>query len=146
MERAVQIATFISSQPDLNIPVPERASETWLLTTYLDDEVRISRGDMGSIFVLTRDTPATDTPDWSPPSEASTSAVESGVAEAVATGTEAVKEEVEKGAGVISDAAVVVDEAAGKVIDAAASQMVEDGDAESANKGKGKGKGKGKSK
>jgi PAP_fibrillin len=49
---AVQIASFVSRQPDLDIPIASRSAETWLLTTYLDDTLRISRGDAGSIFVL----------------------------------------------------------------------------------------------
>lgn len=41
--------------PDLKFPIPESsnpAGESWLLTTYLDDTMRIARGDAGSIFVL----------------------------------------------------------------------------------------------
>jgi uncharacterized protein YoxC len=51
----VQLADLISRQPNLDIPIPTERAETWLLTTYLDDSLRISRGDQGSIFVLTRE-------------------------------------------------------------------------------------------
>jgi PAP_fibrillin len=44
--------------PDLKLPISSRRAQTWLLTTYLDDTVRISRGDAGSIFVLTKDSSA----------------------------------------------------------------------------------------
>lgn len=45
----------LSNLPDLKFPIPESgnpAGESWLLTTYLDDTLRIARGDAGSIFVL----------------------------------------------------------------------------------------------
>lgn len=47
--------TVVKSQPDVQFPLPgsEQAS-TWLLTTYLDDDLRIARGDGGSVFVLTK--------------------------------------------------------------------------------------------
>lgn len=41
--------------------VPLRAGETqiggssWLMTTYLDDTLRISRGDGGGVFVLVKE-------------------------------------------------------------------------------------------
>jgi hypothetical protein len=43
--------------PDIRLPInpPKQLQESsWLLTTYLDDDIRISRGDGGSIFVLTK--------------------------------------------------------------------------------------------
>jgi ElaB/YqjD/DUF883 family membrane-anchored ribosome-binding protein len=51
----VQLGDFISKQPNLDLPIPTEKAETWLLTTFLDDSLRISRGDQGSIFVLTRE-------------------------------------------------------------------------------------------
>ena len=30
-------------------------AQSWLLTTYLDEDTRISRGDGGSVFVLVKD-------------------------------------------------------------------------------------------
>ena len=44
--------------PDVKLPInpPKQLQESsWLLTTYLDDTLRISRGDGGSIFVLTKE-------------------------------------------------------------------------------------------
>jgi hypothetical protein len=44
--------------PDVTLPInpPKQLQESsWLLTTYLDDTLRISRGDGGSIFVLTKE-------------------------------------------------------------------------------------------
>ena len=40
--------------PELKVPLPdnEGAGQSWLLTTYLDDDIRIARGDGGSVFVL----------------------------------------------------------------------------------------------
>lgn len=52
---ASSLARSISSQPPLKFSLSRRNAESWLLTTYLDDELRISRGDGGSIFVLIKD-------------------------------------------------------------------------------------------
>lgn len=49
---ASSVAKTISGQPPLKIPIRTDNAESWLLTTYLDDELRISRGDGSSIFVL----------------------------------------------------------------------------------------------
>lgn len=49
---ASSVARTISGQPPLKIPIRTDNAESWLLTTYLDDELRISRGDGSSIFVL----------------------------------------------------------------------------------------------
>lgn len=54
-DTASSVAKTISSQPPLKFSIPDRNSESWLLTTYLDDELRISRGDGGSIFVLIKE-------------------------------------------------------------------------------------------
>ncbi|RLM69854.1 putative plastid-lipid-associated protein 2, chloroplastic [Panicum miliaceum] len=52
---ASSVAKTISGQPPLRIPIQTNNAESWLLTTYLDEELRISRGDGGSIFVLLKE-------------------------------------------------------------------------------------------
>ena len=37
-----------------SVPIDSESAQTWLITTYLDDTLRISRGPKGSLFVLTR--------------------------------------------------------------------------------------------
>ncbi|KAI8471219.1 MAG: plastid lipid-associated protein/fibrillin conserved domain-containing protein [Monoraphidium minutum] len=52
---------LLGRQPDLTFPLPGAGggrSETWLLTTYLDDDTRITRGDGGSVFILVKEVPA----------------------------------------------------------------------------------------
>ena len=58
-----QVANLVSQQPNLNIPIETNRAQTWLLTTYLDDDTRISRGDGGSIFVLVKEVRHTRVPD-----------------------------------------------------------------------------------
>lgn len=48
------IARTISGQPPLKIPIPGERSKSWLLITYLDKDLRISRGD-GGLFVLVKE-------------------------------------------------------------------------------------------
>jgi len=48
------ISRVVSGQPPLKVPIPGDRSTSWLLTTYLDDDIRISRGD-GGLFVLARE-------------------------------------------------------------------------------------------
>ncbi|KAG5007812.1 hypothetical protein JHK85_026354 [Glycine max] len=48
------ISRVISGQPPLKIPIPGEKTSSWLLTTYLDKDLRISRGD-GGLFVLARE-------------------------------------------------------------------------------------------
>ncbi|XP_004512496.1 plastoglobulin-1, chloroplastic [Cicer arietinum] len=48
------ISRAISGQPPLKIPIPGERTSSWLLTTYLDKDLRISRGD-GGLFVLARE-------------------------------------------------------------------------------------------
>lgn len=48
------IARAISGQPPLKIQIPGERSKSWLLTTYLDKDFRISRGD-GGLFVLVKE-------------------------------------------------------------------------------------------
>ncbi|XP_074560188.1 putative plastid-lipid-associated protein 2, chloroplastic [Curcuma longa] len=52
---ASSVAKTISRQPPLRIPINNTNAESWLLTTYLDEELRISRGDRGDIFVLIKE-------------------------------------------------------------------------------------------
>ncbi|TMW96582.1 hypothetical protein EJD97_007148 [Solanum chilense] len=55
LENAVAgIARTISGQPPLKIPIPGGRTKSWLLTTYLDKDMRISRGD-GGLFVLVKE-------------------------------------------------------------------------------------------
>lgn len=48
------ISRVISGQSPLKIPIPGERTSSWLLTTYLDKDLRISRGD-GGLFVLARE-------------------------------------------------------------------------------------------
>ncbi|EPS66635.1 hypothetical protein M569_08140, partial [Genlisea aurea] len=55
-DTASTVAKTISSQPPLEFSVPDNSyTESWILTTYLDNDLRISRGDGGSIFVLIKE-------------------------------------------------------------------------------------------
>ncbi|CAK9146608.1 unnamed protein product [Ilex paraguariensis] len=54
-DTASSVAKTISSQPPLKFSIPSNKAESWLLTTYLDDDLRISRGDAGSVFVLIKE-------------------------------------------------------------------------------------------
>ncbi|CAI9086853.1 OLC1v1020772C1 [Oldenlandia corymbosa var. corymbosa] len=54
-DTASSVAKSISSQPPFKFSFSNRNAESWLLTTYLDHELRISRGDGGSIFVLIKE-------------------------------------------------------------------------------------------
>lgn len=48
------ISRVISGQPPLKVPIPGDRTSSWLLVTYLDDDLRISRGD-GGLFVLAKE-------------------------------------------------------------------------------------------
>ncbi|KAF5207498.1 Plastid lipid-associated protein chloroplastic-like [Thalictrum thalictroides] len=48
------ISRIISGQPPLKLPIPGERSSSWLLTTYLDDDFRISKGD-GGLFILAKE-------------------------------------------------------------------------------------------
>ena len=52
---ASNVAKTISSQPPIKFSIPNTKPESWLLTTYLDEDLRISRGDVGSVFVLIKE-------------------------------------------------------------------------------------------
>ncbi|KAM7525259.1 hypothetical protein LguiA_015161 [Lonicera macranthoides] len=54
-DTASSVAKTISSQPPIKFSLTNRKAESWLLTTYLDEELRISRGDGGSVFVLLKE-------------------------------------------------------------------------------------------
>lgn len=54
-DTASSVAKTISSQPPLKFPITNSNAQSWLLTTYLDEELRISRGDAGSVFVLIKE-------------------------------------------------------------------------------------------
>ncbi|XP_078438761.1 putative plastid-lipid-associated protein 2, chloroplastic [Wolffia australiana] len=54
-DAASSVARTISGRPPLKIPITNTNAESWLLTTYLDDELRISRGDGSSVFVLIKE-------------------------------------------------------------------------------------------
>ncbi|KAL5225011.1 hypothetical protein ABZP36_011650 [Zizania latifolia] len=54
-EAFARIAGSISGQPPLKIPIPgNNRAKSWLLTTYLDEDFRISRGD-GGLFILIKE-------------------------------------------------------------------------------------------
>ncbi|KAK9065252.1 hypothetical protein SSX86_016635 [Deinandra increscens subsp. villosa] len=54
-DTASNVAKTISNQPPLKFSISQANAESWLLTTYLDEELRISRGDGGSVFVLLKE-------------------------------------------------------------------------------------------
>ncbi|GAQ88898.1 hypothetical protein KFL_004680020 [Klebsormidium nitens] len=55
-DAAASVARMISGQPPLKFPIRNGAnSDSWLLTTYLDEDLRISRGDGGGLFVLLKE-------------------------------------------------------------------------------------------
>lgn len=50
-----QIGSLLSNVPDLNLPIPTQGRQsTWLLNTFVDGDLRISRGDGGSVFVMAK--------------------------------------------------------------------------------------------
>ncbi|XP_059663702.1 plastid-lipid-associated protein, chloroplastic-like [Cornus florida] len=54
-DTASSVAKTISSQPPLKFSISNSNAESWLLITYLDNDLRISRGDAGSVFVLVKE-------------------------------------------------------------------------------------------
>eukprot|EP00887_Chlorella_sp_A99_P006433 scaffold3.g6433.t1 len=70
----LQLGGLLSGAPPLTVPLSRaRRSSTWLLNTYLDDSLRVTRGDRGSVYVLVKDAPggaagdgstAGAAPDW----------------------------------------------------------------------------------
>ncbi|GMH37590.1 hypothetical protein BSKO_05463 [Bryopsis sp. KO-2023] len=62
-DAVAQLGNILAQQPDLKIPIQnDRAPVTWLLTTYLDGDTRISRGDGGTVYVLVKDVSLEDAP------------------------------------------------------------------------------------
>ena len=53
-QAVASISRAISGQPPLKVPIPGERTKSWLLTTYLDEDLRISRGD-GGLFVLAKE-------------------------------------------------------------------------------------------
>ncbi|XP_044503880.1 plastoglobulin-1, chloroplastic-like [Mangifera indica] len=53
-EVVANIARAISGQPPLKVPIPGERTKSWLIITYLDDDLQISRGD-GGLFVLVKE-------------------------------------------------------------------------------------------
>lgn len=53
-QTVANISKIFSSQPPLKLPIPGNRPKSWLLTTYLDEDFRIARGD-GGLFVLTKE-------------------------------------------------------------------------------------------
>lgn len=51
---ASQIVTAAAGITPVSLPFGSNVAQGWLLTTYLDAGLRISRGDLGSIFVLVK--------------------------------------------------------------------------------------------
>ncbi|KAK7832056.1 plastid-lipid-associated protein [Quercus suber] len=54
-DTASSVAKTISSQPPLKFFFSNSNTESWLLTTYLDEELRISMEDGGSVFFLIKE-------------------------------------------------------------------------------------------
>ncbi|KAH9309807.1 hypothetical protein KI387_037718 [Taxus chinensis] len=54
-EAARRISQVISGQSPIKIPIRRGGAQSWLLTTYLDEDLRISRGDGGGLFVLIKE-------------------------------------------------------------------------------------------
>ncbi|KAJ8754343.1 hypothetical protein K2173_002794 [Erythroxylum novogranatense] len=53
-DAVANISRTISGQSPVRVPIPGNRSRSWLLITYLDEDLRISRGD-GGLFVLVRE-------------------------------------------------------------------------------------------
>ncbi|GBG89418.1 hypothetical protein CBR_g49209 [Chara braunii] len=53
-EAAQNVAKSLAERPPLKIPLRDGAA-SWLITTYLDADLRISRGDGNSVFVLIKE-------------------------------------------------------------------------------------------
>ncbi|KAJ7539631.1 hypothetical protein O6H91_11G102600 [Diphasiastrum complanatum] len=54
-DAASSVVKTISGQPPFKFPIRTDKAESWLLTTFLDKDLRISRGDGGSVFVLVKE-------------------------------------------------------------------------------------------
>eukprot|EP00899_Mesostigma_viride_P017192 jgi/Mesvir1/25474/Mv01738-RA.1 len=49
-----EAVSFVAQRAPFEIPIDNERAQGWLLTTYLDNDLRISRGDLGSLYVLVR--------------------------------------------------------------------------------------------
>ncbi|EFJ38264.1 hypothetical protein SELMODRAFT_163532 [Selaginella moellendorffii] len=54
-DAANSVARTLSGQPPLKFSIPGNKAQSWLLTTYLDEDLRISRGDGGGVFLLVKE-------------------------------------------------------------------------------------------
>lgn len=54
-DAASSVARTISERPPIKFPIRAGRAQSWLLTTYLDEDLRISRADGSSVFVLIKD-------------------------------------------------------------------------------------------
>lgn len=80
-----QISDVINNQPDLQLGIPEQfqdRTQNWLLTSYLDSDLRVARGDGGSVFIMTKQVEEEEEEDYTlsepgmPPAAPSTGTVE----------------------------------------------------------------------
>lgn len=54
-DAASSVVRTISEQPPIKFPIRTDRAQSWLLTTYLDEDIRISRADGSSVFVLIKE-------------------------------------------------------------------------------------------
>lgn len=54
-DAATSVGKRISDQPPLKFPYPANRVQLWLLTTYLDEDLRISHAENGGVFVLIKE-------------------------------------------------------------------------------------------
>ncbi|KAK9095553.1 hypothetical protein Scep_027022 [Stephania cephalantha] len=53
-EAVASLSRGLSGQPPLKLPLPGNRPSSWLIITYLDNDLRISRGD-GGLFILAKE-------------------------------------------------------------------------------------------
>lgn len=56
-DMANQIAKKAAKHKPLRIPYPANRVQSWLLTTYVDDCLRIARAECGGVFALVEGSP-----------------------------------------------------------------------------------------
>lgn len=49
------LGSALAGAPDLRFPINAPGSGSWLLTTYVDEDLRITRGDRGSVYVSVKE-------------------------------------------------------------------------------------------
>ncbi|GLJ12985.1 hypothetical protein SUGI_0202200 [Cryptomeria japonica] len=54
-DAASSVVKTISERPPIKFPIRTDRAQSWLLTTYLDEDIRISRADGSSVFVLIKE-------------------------------------------------------------------------------------------